>query len=143
MVFRLETHQRLLGIVITVVEMHHKVATMPGVYLLVPLRIHIQSFEPKVVWALSLWQIFTVVAPKVLRKYFFKLEHVEKLDVSIRLRVIIHPRSVHEREFQLRKLWMSHSAEVRDLFVHKNWLSERLIQSCYGFFTIILHLVVQ
>mgnify|MGYP007038732284 CR=1 FL=1 len=143
MVFRLEAHQSLLRIVVTVVGMHHKIATMPGVYLLVPLRIHIQSFEPKVVWALRLGQKFTIVAPKVLREYFFKLEHVEKLNVSIHLRVIVHPRSIHEGELKLRKLGMSHSAEVGDLLVHKNWLSERLVQSSNSFFAIILHLVMQ
>ena len=128
MEFRLKTHQGLRRIVVTVVEMHHKVATMPGVYLLVPLRIQIQSFEPKVVWALRLGLTpFAIVAPKILRKHFFKLKHVVKLDVSIRLRAIVHPRSIHERELQLRELWMSNSAEVRDLLIDKYGLSEWLV----------------
>ena len=100
---------------------------MPCVYHVIPFFVELQCFEPKMVRILRLRQDFTVVAPKVFWVNFLILEHVVKLSVSVCLRIVVHPWSVDQRELQIWKFWMSHSAKIRNILIDENRLSEWLI----------------
>ena len=52
------------------------------------------------------------------------------MDVSIQGVFIVDPRSIYLWEHQVWVTWVLHLANVWQLTVREDWLSERLIHSC-------------